>query len=90
MRKINFGDGLEKMVAGALNDAGIEFIHESESKDLKLDFYLPSFDVYIEVKRFHADRIERQMSSKDNVIAIQGIKSVEFIIKYILNQQLAI
>lgn len=37
-----------------------------------LDFYLPAFDCYVEVKQFHSDRIAEQMSRKENVIAIQG------------------
>lgn len=79
MRQIHFGDHLEKRVARALDECRIEFVHESENKEQDLDFYLPFFDVYIEVKQFHADRIARQMSSKDNVIAVQGTKAVELL-----------
>jgi hypothetical protein len=80
MRKIYFSDELEKQIADALDIAGIEYLHESEDKGLDLDFYLPYFDVYIEVKKFHADRISRQMATKNNVIAVQGRKSVELLI----------
>lgn len=79
MRKIHFADHLEKKVAEALDEVGIEFVHESENKEQVLDFYLPFFDVFIEIKQFHTDRISKQMSSKDNVIAIQGVKSVELL-----------
>ncbi len=84
MREIYFSDHLEKRLADALLEAGIEFVHESESKDQGLDFYLPLFDVYIEVKQFHAARISKQMSSKDNVIALQGSKSVELFVAVLL------
>lgn len=84
MRKIHFSDHLENKVAESLDKAGILFVHQSENKDQQLDFYLPFFDVYIEVKQYHADRIARQMSSKDNVIAVQGVKSVELLIRLLL------
>lgn len=84
MRKIHFSDHLEQRVAEALDEVGIEFIHESEDKEQALDFYLPCFDVYIEIKQFHADRISRQMLSKDNVIAVQGMKSVNLLVGILL------
>mgnify|MGYP000246292980 CR=1 FL=1 len=80
MRKIHFADHLEKKIAAALDEVEIEFVHESESKEQVLDFYLPFFDVFIEIKQFHTDRISRQMSSKDNVIAVQGTKSVNLLV----------
>lgn len=85
MKEWHFADQLEKNIAQALLIAGIDFVHESQDKDQGLDFYLPKYDVYIEVKQFHADRISRQMASKDNVIAVQGKKSVAFIINMIEN-----
>lgn len=88
MRQLHFADHLEKKLATALDEVGIEFIHESENKEQDLDFYLPFFDVYIEVKQFHADRIARQMSSKDNVIAVQGMKSVELLVTMLLRSKL--
>ena len=79
MRNINFSDHLEERIAIALEEAGIEFIHESEDRLQVLDFYLPFFDVYLEIKQFHADRISKQMSTSENVIAIQGRKAVELL-----------
>lgn len=87
MRQIHFADHLEKRVAQALDECGIEFVHESENKEQILDFYLPFFDVYIEVKQYNTDRIAKQMSSKDNVIAIQGKKSVELLIVMLLRSK---
>lgn len=72
MRKIHFADSLEERIAMALDIAGVAFVHESENKKQELDFYLPSYDVYIEVNKFHSDII-----AKDNVIVIQGVKAVE-------------
>jgi hypothetical protein len=48
--------------------------HDHESG---LDFYLPDFDVYVEIKQFHSNRIAEQMSRRDNVIAIQGRKAMD-------------
>lgn len=90
MRQIHFADHLEKSLAQALDECGIAFVHESENKEQILDFYLPFFDVYIEVKQYHADRIARQMSSKDNVIAVQGKKSVELLIMLLRSKKLVV
>jgi hypothetical protein len=49
-----------------------------------LDFYLPAFDIYIEIKQFHSERIHKQMGLQENVIAIQGKKAVEFIEKLLI------
>lgn len=80
LEHINFSDTLEQSIANALNDAYIDFIHESENPHQGLDFYLPEYDVFLEVKKFHSDRISRQMASRDNVIAVQGVKAVNFLI----------
>ena len=70
-RKIR--DPVEKIVAQALEDAGIEFVHESENPHTGvLDFYLSEHDVYLEVKAFHTPRIADQMSRHEQVIAVQG------------------
>jgi hypothetical protein len=87
MRKINFSDHLEKKVAEALDEVGIDFIHESENKEQILDFYLPLFNVFIEIKQYHTDRISKQMASKENIIAVQGSKSVDFLIFLLLNSK---
>ena len=81
MRTINYSDHLERTIGNALDQHGIEFIHESENKDQRLDFYLPKSNVFIEVKQYHTDRVSEQMASKDNVIAIQGKLAVDLFIK---------
>lgn len=76
-------DPLEERVAAALAAAGIRFTREDrnagrphQSGDVFLDFHLVDFDVYVEVKAFHADRIARQMATAKNVIALQGRAAV--------------
>ena len=74
-------DPMEEATARWLLRSGIR--HERADAGLGLDFYLPDFDLYIEVKRFHSPRIGEQMSRAENVIAVQGIKSFQFIDKLI-------
>lgn len=76
-------DNLEKSIAEILTSKGIRFIHESYSNGVnqRLDFFLPDHYVYIEVKKFHSDRIIEQLKSQENVIVIQGRKSIEFLKK---------
>lgn len=78
-KEIHYSDWLEKEVAELLTKRGIDFIHESQNNGSNLDFYLPSYDVYIEVKQYHTDRVINQLSKKDNVILIQGKKSISFL-----------
>lgn len=85
-RKIHFGDGLEEQVALILDKKGIEYIHESENKSQGLDFYLPDLEIYIEVKRFYSERSLRQLALHDEVILIQGRKSV-VILDHLLNSK---
>lgn len=68
-------DPMETLVRSALTQGGIRFI-EGDRNKAGLDFYLPDFDLYIEVKQFHSERIARQKA--DNVIAVQGRCAVEW------------
>jgi len=72
-------DPLEEALADALRSAGVRFVREGHGIPVALDFYLPDFDLYLEVKRFHSDRIARQMSLADNVIAIQGQPAIDWL-----------
>ena len=65
-------DPVERIVADALDRAGV--VYET-TNSLELDFYLPSYEIYIEVKQYHSPRISEQMSRDANVIAIQGIEA---------------
>jgi len=69
---MNTDDPIELIVAGGLDANGIEFVHESDNKEQKLDFYLPDLDTYIECKQFPTDRTSAQISGFPNVIVVQG------------------
>lgn len=79
MKELYFSDHTEKRIAAILNRLHIEFVHESQDKNQKLDFYLPDYDIFIEVKRFYSKRIAGQISGHENVIVIQGVASVAFL-----------
>jgi len=75
-------DPMERLVERALIDAGIRFQTDHGGHvPANLDFYLPDFDVYLEVKRMHSPRISDQMARAPNVIAIQGEGSVRFVVE---------
>lgn len=80
---LQLSDPLEQYIADSLTRAGIDFIHESQNDQATkcLDFYLPDHGVYLEIKGGHSNRIAGQMARDFNVIAIQGVKSVDFICK---------
>lgn len=78
-RVIHFTDELEKDIADLLDKRGIEFVHESEFPGQRLDFFLPGYEIYIEVKKYYSDRVLRQMEIHDNVIVVQGKKAVAFL-----------
>ncbi len=67
-------------LAIALANAGIDFIHDSDPESPKrLDFYLPIYDLHIEVKGGETPRIAKQLARDPNVIVVQGRKSVQFL-----------
>lgn len=76
-------DPVEQVVASGLFECGVAFVHETKGDTKRLDFYLPDFNVYIECKRFHSDRISEQMSRVDNVISIQGMDAAKTFAKLI-------
>lgn len=73
-------DPMELIVRGALERAGIDFTTDrGGGNQHNLDFYLPDFDLYIEVKQFHAPRIAEQMSRAENIIVAQGKGAVTWL-----------
>lgn len=72
----HYSDFLEKEIAETLSASDIRFIHESKGKNQRLDFFLPDHNVYIEIKQYHTDRINEQLKLKENIILLQGKKSV--------------
>ncbi len=70
-------DPLEIAIERALQAAGVRYYVDGDGPNKwGLDFYLPDLDVYIEVKRFHSERIAGQTARAPNVIVVQGEKSV--------------
>ena len=65
-------DPVERTVAGAFIAAGVKFIHESEDKGQKFDFFLPGYGLYIECKQFSTPRTSDQIKDREDVIVIQG------------------
>ena len=65
----------ERQIADALEEAAINF--HREGRDVDLDFFLPDYAIYIEVKSFHSPRAIEQLSRHDNVILIQGRTAID-------------
>jgi len=90
---IHFGHPLEKLVAEALTRANIKWIHEPPLPHTlrRIDFYLPDYNVYIEVKSFYSSkRIHEQLSNVQNSILIVGYKAVEAFICLITKEKVTI
>lgn len=73
-------DPMEQLIADALSEAGIDYARGGEPGNAsRLDFYLPLYDIHIEVKRLHTPRVAEQMSRAENVIVAQGKEAVEML-----------
>jgi len=70
-------DPIEQIVETALLRAGLGFTKDGEGDTRGLDFHVTDFDIFIEVKQFHTDRVAEQMSRVENVIVIQGRRAAE-------------
>lgn len=81
MRQRIISDPVEWEVAKVLDAAGVDYIHQSEDSEAtkRLDFYISAYDVYIECKAFHTDRIGQQMARAKNVITIQGVEAARLL-----------
>lgn len=76
LKKLHISNSLELEVANVLTDNGIEFIHESQLPGQSLDFFLPQFNVYLEVKEYYSERSSKQLQRSDDIILIQGKKAL--------------
>lgn len=77
-------DPMEAQIADALRAIGIEFGRDRDcSSPANLDFYVPSLDVHIEVKRMHTPRVSEQMGRVENVIVAQGPLAVAWLARLI-------
>lgn len=71
---------LEQRMVRAFEAVGVEYRTDYEGRvPENLDFYLPKFDVHVEVKGGHSPRISKQVARSKNVIAVQGVKAVELL-----------
>jgi hypothetical protein len=76
-------DPMEQVIERGLEAAGIPY-RRTDDNPRRLDFYLPTLDIYIEVKRFHTPRIADQMSRVPDIIVIQGMKAAVTFVKMIV------
>ncbi len=76
-------DAMERVIAQALEAAGESYLHSVQTGHRIISFYLPSRDVYIEIKRQQSDRLEEKMSLCENIIAVQGKDSVHCLATFI-------
>jgi hypothetical protein len=83
----HYADHLEKKIGDAFDSRGIVFTHESNVKKQGTDFYLPAYDVHIEVKQFYAERVIKQIADKPNVILLQGKDAVDVFCKLIIKKE---
>ena len=75
---------LERQIADALDSRGIKWLHEDEKGNAaRLDFYLPDYCIYVEVKQAYTPRTDGQLERAKNVIMIQGIEAVYVFVKLI-------
>lgn len=77
MREASRHDPMERQIEQALLDAGIAFVDETHPDNAaRLDFFLPDYGLYIEVKRMHSPRIAEQTARAANVLVAQGPEAV--------------
>ena len=72
-------DPMEQLISDGLNAGCFKYRTDYNGRTAHgLDFHLDDFDIAIEAKRFHSDRIADQMARHPNVIAVQGEAAVRF------------
>lgn len=81
---MNLADPMERLVSEALDRARIKYAtDEGGGNPCGLDFHLTDFDIHIEVKRFHSDRVADQMRRAENVIVAQGETAIRWLAELI-------
>lgn len=76
-------DPMKAIIYDALLAAGVNFMMDVSTASRVIDFYLPTEDVYIEVKRMFSDRTEAQMSTCEHIIVVQGLEAVHILAQWI-------
>ena len=64
-------DPIEMIVAEVLQKLNVDYVHELENPNQRLDFYLPDYEIYIECKAFSTPRTSKQIEDR-KVILIQS------------------
>jgi len=68
----------EQIISDALRKSGLDYVFESQAPNgRKIDFYIPSLDLYIEAKNHSTPRTEGQISGLTNVIVVQGVPAAQ-------------
>lgn len=77
----DISDPLERLIADGLNALGVKWEHPDHP--IRLDFYLPDYNTYIEVKQFYTPRTEKQLEYHKgaNIILLQGKEAVRTYLK---------
>jgi len=74
-------DPLEAKIADALDRHNITYKRDvfvgGGPNGRMLDFYLPEFGLYIEVKAFPCERMYRQVAGMTNILAVIGKQGVD-------------
>ena len=85
MRRIN-DDPVERIIEDFLIETGVSYIKDQRHPyaDRTLDFYLPTYDLFIEVKQFHTERAVKQLAGLTNVLLVQGIPAARALVKLLL------
>lgn len=74
-------DPLEKLLANKLEELNIRFRRDEPTTHGTIEFYLPEYQIFIEVCQFYTDRKIKQLSDVKDVILIQGFSAVKAFIK---------
>lgn len=82
--KLTTTDPMEQIIERALIEQRLRYTTDlGGGNPAALDFYLQDFDLHIEVKRMHSDRIAAQMARAPNVLVAQGEPAVRLLAEMI-------
>lgn len=86
--QLTFVHPLEQKLAQAFDRLDIAYIYESEAEAQELDFWLPDYKIFVEVKwkmtTSDPDRVMNQLKKHANTILIQGQQSVDAFISLLM------
>lgn len=86
--QLKFVSPLEKKLAQALDRLDIAYIYESEDEAQELDFWLPDYKIFVEVKwkmsKNNPGRVMNQLKKHTNTILVQGRQSVDAFISLLI------